>query len=83
MIQDFTFFANITASYVNRKRQKKNESIQNKTKPEVRMEDKIILYCVSPFRRLKHHPNANEQTLDSKQKHANGSNVNQEGKERG
>lgn len=61
----------------------KNESIQNKTKPEVRMEDKIILYCVSPFRRPKHHPNANKQTWDPEQKHSNGSNANQEGKERG
>lgn len=34
MIQDFTFFANITASYVNIKRKAENQikSIQNKTK---------------------------------------------------
>lgn len=36
MIQDFTFFANITASYVNRKRQKKMN--QSKTKPNQRSE---------------------------------------------
>lgn len=32
MIQDFTFFANITASYVNRKKTEKNKSIQTKGK---------------------------------------------------
>lgn len=88
----YTYFINDTRFYIfcqhysiicQQKKAEKNESIQNKTKPEVRMEDKIILYCVSLFRRLKHNPNANKQTLDSKQKHTNGSNANQEGKERG
>lgn len=57
MIQDFYifFFANITASYVNRRRKKKdNKNKQNKQ--EVRMEYKIIsiLYSASLFRHFKH-----------------------------
>lgn len=85
----YTYFINDTRFYIfcqhysiicQQKRAEKNKSIQNQTKPEVRNEDEIILYCVSPFRRLKHHPNANKQTLDSKQKHTNGSKCESGGK---
>lgn len=60
MIQDFTFFANITASYVKKKK--------SKTKPEVRMEYKIIssLYFAPPFRHFKHVLNAHKQELQNR-----------------
>lgn len=44
MIQDFYifFFANITASYVNRRTNKTTETNKKQNKQEVRMEYKII-----------------------------------------
>lgn len=61
MIQDFYifFFANITASYVNRRKEKKTTKTnkqKSKNKQEVRMEYKIIsiLYSASLFRHFKH-----------------------------
>lgn len=58
MIQDFTssFFANITASYVNRRKKNETRKTKEKKRLEVRKKYKIIsiLYSASLFRHFKH-----------------------------